>query len=201
VLTIVGSVASALSPYLVLFLLSRVVVGLGVGLISVVCPVYVNEMAPPQYSKSLGSWFQVNLTLGILIAYVVNLAFANVVYNFRWMFGLGIVPGALLCAVTFIMPMAPSDREDNLDSLNADAETSSSGPKAFIAMIREYPGSLAMSVVLATTLQLTGINGVIFYAPNIFENAGFSGNTASLSATVWFPLPPFTDTHALPSLE
>ena len=157
IIVVIGSLSCAFMPRLGLILLSRELVGVGVGIISVVCPLYVSEMAPKRFSGALGSWFQVALTFGILISYLSNLVFANVIYDFRWMFGLGAIPGIILSATFFFMPPAPSDSYDPSKALDKYQEKDKvSGVRLYFTLIRQYPWQITLSVILAISLQLTG---------------------------------------------
>merc|ERR1712137_343376 len=184
--TVIGALGSCFSPWLALIVIFREILGVGVGLASVVCTTYVAELAPKRFAGAIGSFFQVSLTFGILVSYLVNLAFANVPQGFRWMFLVGGIPGVLICLVYFIMPPAPSDAMTQMD--NARDKYSSPSKQGLVAvyilMIKQQPMCVLLGIVLAATLQLTGINAVLYYAPAIFENAGFEGASASLIATL-----------------
>lgn len=185
-ITLIGSLGTALSPGLALIVVFREIAGLAVGLSSVIVPVYVAELAPKRFSGSLGSWFQVSLTFGILVSYTINLAFANVKFDFRWMFGCGAIPGLLLCLCYPIIPSAPSDldtfMEDSMEKYSNKDKPS--GIKMYIQLFQSCKKQVVIGFFLALTLQLTGINAVLYYAPTIFSNAGLSGTTSSLLASL-----------------
>ena len=69
-------------------------------------PVYLSEMAPTEYRGSLGSLNQLMITIGILAAYLVNYAFADI-EGWRWMLGLAVVPSVILLVGIYFMPESP----------------------------------------------------------------------------------------------
>ena len=91
VVFIVGALISAAAPGLAVLLLARVLLGVAVGLASANAPVYISEVAPPESRGRLVSYFQLAVTVGILVAYLVGLAFSHA-GAWRWMLGLGAVP-------------------------------------------------------------------------------------------------------------
>lgn len=73
-------------------------IGLAVGMVNFVVPVYLSEIAPQRIRGMLVSLFQLAITAGILFSYLVNGAFAEAVYNWRWMMGAGVLPALILLA-------------------------------------------------------------------------------------------------------
>ena len=71
--------------------LARVILGVAIGLASATAPVYISEVAPPEHRGRLVTFFQLAVTIGIVVAYVVGLAF-DPIEGWRWMLGLGAVP-------------------------------------------------------------------------------------------------------------
>ena len=104
VLTVIGALGSAVTPWLWVIVLFREVLGLGVGFSSAVCPVYVSEMAPADKKGMLGASFQMSVTAGIVLAYLIGTGLSNVKYDWQWMFGIGAIPGVAMIAIGFIMP-------------------------------------------------------------------------------------------------
>mmetsp|Transcript_1665 Transcript_1665/g.5912 ORF Transcript_1665/g.5912 Transcript_1665/m.5912 type:complete len:491 (+) Transcript_1665:41-1513(+) len=204
VVAVVSGLGSALSPWLVAIILFRELQGIAVGLSSVVCPTYVAELAPARFRGSLGVSFQLSITLGIFLSYLISLAFISVPGDFRWMFGLSVVPGIAMMAIFFFMPKPPSERHgaarqmladdredlglashasDEEDDSSDDGQVEEKKPNAYVLLFKKYPKPTFVALMLAVGLQLTGINAVLYYAPVIFTNAGFTGETASLWAT------------------
>src|SRR5580658_11009560 len=96
--------AAATSPIILIF--GRIIVGLGIGLSSGTVPVYISEVAPPEARGWQVSLFQLAITVGILLAYLVDYAFAGI-QGWRWMFGLAVVPAAIFGSGMFFLPESP----------------------------------------------------------------------------------------------
>src|SRR5262249_25692641 len=103
---IVGALGSAAAPDLAVLVIARVVIGIAIGLASAAAPVYISEGAPPESRGRLVSFFQLAVTVGILVAYLVGLAF-NGIEGWRWMLGLGCVPALALGFGMLRMPQSP----------------------------------------------------------------------------------------------
>src|SRR6202030_272252 len=96
ILYFVGAVGSALAPNVTVFIIARFVGGLGIGISTVVAPMYISEIAPPRYRGRLAGMFQFNIVFGILIAFVSNALLAGIgEHARRWMLGVGAVPSLL----------------------------------------------------------------------------------------------------------
>ena len=103
---IVGAICSAAAPDFEILTAARVLLGVAVGLASANAPVYISEVAPPNERGRLVSYFQLSVTVGILVAYLVGLAFAPA-DEWRWMLGLGAVPALALGIGMLRMPQSP----------------------------------------------------------------------------------------------
>ncbi|MBZ6494840.1 sugar porter family MFS transporter [Natrinema longum] len=198
----VGSLIMAIAPTVEILIVGRIVDGIGVGFASVVGPLYISEISPPKIRGSLVSLNQLTITSGILIAYLVNFAFAGG-GEWRWMLGLGMVPAAVLFVGMLFMPESPRwlyehGRESDAREVLARTrvETQVEGELREIKeTIRTESGTLRdlfepwvrpmliVGVGLAAFQQVTGINTVMYYAPTILESTGFA-DTASILATV-----------------
>lgn len=82
-------------------------IGLAVGMVNFVVPVYLSEIAPQRIRGMLVSLFQLAITAGILFSYLVNGAFAEAVYNWRWMMGAGVLPALILLAGIIFLEDTP----------------------------------------------------------------------------------------------
>ena len=102
-----GAIFLAFVPDPLWLVVGRVVIGVGVGLASVVGPLYISETAPPAKRGGRVSLFQLAIVLGILSAYVVDAIFVEFSDGWRWMFGLGGVPGLFLFVGFIFMPRSP----------------------------------------------------------------------------------------------
>jgi MFS family permease len=96
----IGALASALAPSPAILIASRVVLGSAIGLASTNVPVYLSEVAPPHARGWVVSLFQLAVTIGIVVAYLTDYAFASV-EGWRWMLGLAVAPALVFGAGMF----------------------------------------------------------------------------------------------------
>lgn len=202
---IIGALVSAAAPGVEVLVIARVVIGVAIGLASAAAPVYISEMAPPESRGRLVSFFQLAVTIGILVAYLVGLAF-DASEGWRWMLGLGCVPALALAFGMLRMPQSPrwlvmhgddfaaratlaKIRVDDPDTIDRELDEIKGG-------LEEKPGqwsellqpvvkaALVVGVGLAILQQVTGINTVIYYAPTIVEFTGVDSSAGSILAAV-----------------
>ncbi|WP_052513850.1 sugar porter family MFS transporter [Bosea sp. LC85] len=185
-------------------LVGRSFAGLCIGLLSMVVPMYAAETTPARHRGAVVSLFQLAITLGILAAYGAPLAFAGAL---PWpiLLGLGILPVCLCALITLLLPESPrwlaakGDREGEraaVQALGLAGEWQASPPSfdrvstgnpanAGHGMIRR--GSVNAVLFLCSALfvlqNLSGIDGILYYAPRIFQELGFPAGTAALAAT------------------
>src|SRR6185437_8993087 len=112
-----AAIWSALSPNVWTLIVARFVLGISVGTASFVAPMYISEMVPKRIRGGLVSFNQLMITSGILIAYIVDFALKDITNNWRWMLGLGALPGIALAIGMLLLPESPRwlverDRED-----------------------------------------------------------------------------------------
>jgi sugar porter (SP) family MFS transporter len=200
---IAGSVLAPLAPNVGVLIVARLIIGLGIGFTSVTAPVYVSELAPPQSRGMLIGLYQFALTLGIALADLVGYWLAAR-EAWRLMFAIAAVPTIFFLAVILTVPESP--RWLFAHSRERDAEkvllsyTNASGAKQFLADIREglktpmeqswsalWTPAVRPFVFIAAGMtvlqQVTGINTIIYYGPQIFELAGISSHSNSILAT------------------
>jgi len=205
VLFLVSAVGCALPRTMAEFVIFRFIGGLGIGSASILAPLYISEIAPAPIRGALVSVNQLAIVTGILLAYFVNWAFAGVgPSNWRWMYAAGALPSVIFFILLLRVPESPrwlvkQGRESEalgvLSRVNtadlAAAEVSSI--KEALAMEKGSlaellsPGfrrALLIAVVLAILQQITGINAVLYYAPRIFERAGFTRMSAIGQSTI-----------------
>src|SRR5271166_2631181 len=206
VLYFVGAVGSGLAPNVVTFIVARFIGGLGIGISTVVAPMYISEIAPPKYRGRLAGMFQFNIVFGILIAYVSNALLAGIGENaWRWMLGVAAFPSLLYAVFCFGLPESPrwllsrkGDREAGVQMLQriepaaskaeiaaeagaiiaASSEQVSSGN--FWTMRLQKP--ILLAILIAFFNQLSGINAILYFAPRIFELTGLGAKAALLQS-------------------
>jgi SP family arabinose:H+ symporter-like MFS transporter len=205
VLFLVSAVGCALPRTMTEFVVFRFVGGLGIGSAAVLSPLYIAELAPARIRGALVSVNQLAIVTGILLAYFVNWIFAGAgPDNWRWMYGMGAVPSILFFLLLLGVPESPrwlvkNGREEEARAVLTRAD----GAEAAAAGIRDIRDTLALeegsfreifrpafrrplliAVVLAFFQQVTGINAILYYAPRIFEGAGFARLSAIGQSTV-----------------
>ena len=197
VLFTLGSLLSAAADGVAMLLIARLVLGIAVGTASMLTPLYLSELAPKEKRGATVSLNQLCLTIGILFSYLADYGFANVAGTWRWMLGVGAIPGTMLGLGMLFLPESPrwlaskgrfdqavrvlrlvrgrEDVESELSGLRSDVNTEQSDVSLgalFTAPRARLP--LIVGVGLALFQQVTGINTVIYYAPSIFEQAGMT---------------------------
>jgi sugar porter (SP) family MFS transporter len=202
IVSIGTNTALAFSPNYVLLCILRVILGAAVGWASVVCPMYVSESAPADKRGFLGSFFQLAITFGILISYVFGYFMVTQVnpgLSWRLMFGMGGIPGlfGFLVAMSmresnaWIRTKEKKDRQPLLTEPSFSGEEglnlqhSASGKTGIAGLCsRESLPTLFITTCLAITLQMTGINAIMLYAPSIFQASGIQQDPLILTIIV-----------------
>jgi MFS transporter, SP family, arabinose:H+ symporter len=211
VLYFVGAVGSALATNVSLFIAARVIGGLGIGISTVVAPLYISEIAPPKYRGRLAGMFQFNIVFGILIAFVSNALLAGIGENaWRWMLGVAAFPSLLYALLCFGLPESPrwllgikGDRagglkvlqriepeashaeiEASADEIAAASPTrnSSSNGSSSHFWTRRLRKPILLAILIAFFNQLSGINAILYFAPRIFELTGLGAKAALLQS-------------------
>ena len=201
----IGALASAVAPSPTVLIVSRVVLGLAIGLASTNVPVYLSEVAPPHARGWVVSLFQLAVTVGIVVAYLTDYAFAGV-QGWRWMLGLAVAPALVFGTGMFFLPETPrwlirgghhevahrvllrirghSGVNVEIEEIKASlAQQAESGHWTDL-LHRQVRPALVVGLGLAIFQQITGINTVIYYAPRILQTAGFNSASGAILATV-----------------
>jgi len=199
-----GSILCAAAPTPMILVVGRIIVGLGIGLSSSTVPVYISEVAPADARGWQVSLFQLAITVGILLAYVVDFAFAQI-QSWRWMFGFALVPAAIFGSGMIFLPESPrwllrSGQRENARATLARVRGTTDVDKEFLEIEQglahaEEKGrlsdlfepslrpALVVGIGLAIFQQIVGINTVIYYAPVIIQSAGISSASGAILAT------------------
>ncbi len=203
VLYTISALGSSLvnDPYT--FAAFRFIGGLGVGASTVAAPAYVSEIAPAKDRGRLVGFYQFNIVLGILIAFLSNYLLSNIGENaWRWMVGVEAIPAFFYTILVFTVPKSPRwlllhgkreeagktlkllNPDDDVEKIMKDIEESqkdhhSSNENIFM---KKYRFPLILAFLIAFFNQLSGINAFLYYAPRIFQEAGLGESTALLSS-------------------
>jgi SP family galactose:H+ symporter-like MFS transporter len=200
----IGALASAVAPSPAILILSRVVLGVAIGLSSTNVPVYLSEVAPPQSRGWIVSLFQLAVTAGIVAAYLTDYAFAGI-GGWRWMLGLAVAPALVFGTGMFFLPETPRwllrggqheiarrvlvriRESEDVDVEIAEIQTSlaqqTQHGRWTDLLHRHVRPALIVGLGLAVFQQITGINTVIYYAPKILQSAGFASASGAILAT------------------
>jgi MFS transporter, SP family, arabinose:H+ symporter len=206
ILYLVGAIGSGLATNVSLFIAARVIGGLGIGISTVVAPMYISEIAPPKFRGRLAGMFQFNIVFGILVAFVSNALLAGVGDNaWRWMLGVAAFPSLIYSLFCFGLPESPrwlltrkGDREGGLKILqriepDVPRATIEAEANEIIAASSEKGSSsrfwtmrlrkpILLAILIAFFNQMSGINAILYFAPRIFELTGLAAKAALLQS-------------------
>ena len=202
ILFLVTSLVTGLAPNVTWLIIGRVFAGIAIGICSFAGPLYISEISPASRRGALVSLNQLLITVGILVAYLADYLLAHG-EHWRWMFGLAALPATALWIGMLVLPESPRwlanqgqhalakqvlDRIRSADEVErelSEIETYTGGQQTRWAelLAPEYRPALILGVGLAIFQQITGINTIIYYAPTIFQLAGFNSAAQSILAT------------------
>ncbi len=198
---ILGALIMASATSYAILIGGRVVSGVAAGIASVTAPMYLAEVSPPHYRGRCVAIYQLSMSLGILLAYVLTVHYEEA-QQWRLLFAWGAAPAVIQVIALFMIPETPSWcveqgyferaklsfqrlRRDVLWKKNLKiSERREKGrqwgfffsPRVFYVIV--------LGVVLSILQQVTGINAVVYYTPKIFLTAGISSNEAAFMATM-----------------
>ncbi len=202
VLSAIGCAFAWSWPALIFF---RFIGGLGIGGSSVLGPMYIAEIAPPDWRGRLVGFFQVNIVVGILLAYVSNAIIGSRhlgALEWRWMFGVSAIPAVLFLITLFVIPRSPRwlvtqsslhealsilkltgvpQAQEELDEIVASVHLERAGtPDPLFS--RQYFKPIVIAFTVGMFSQLSGINAVLYYLNDIFTLAGATKISGNLQA-------------------
>lgn len=199
-LYLVSSMGTAYAVDWSVFLVFRFMGGLGVGVSSVVAPLYISEIAPAHKRGRLVAMFQFNIVLGILMAYLSNYLLSGIGENeWRWMLGVQAIPSLIFTITVLLIPESPRwlilQRGDISTARTILQEIDKEGTEQILASFQRnttkekvvlfqkaYNKPILLAVLFAVFNQVSGINAIIYFAPRIFEMAGIGKDSALLSS-------------------
>lgn len=198
----IGSVGSAFADSVSFLVLMRVILGFSVGMATYNAPIYLAEISPARMRGSFVTFYQFMITLGIVLAFLSDLVFTPS-GNWRWMLGIIAIPAFLMFILMFSLPKSPRwlmlkgfkpEAEDILSRLITKEEMESGihdihvsaehhenlkvllGKKKFIAIVLFAMG-------LQMIQQFSGMNAILYYAPEMFASSGYASHTSAMWAT------------------
>lgn len=195
ILFLASALGSALAPDKFSFSFFRFIGGLGVGASSVVAPMYIAEISNAKNRGKLVALYQFNIVFGIFVAYFSNLWLQGFdgANDWRWMLGVEAIPALIYCVLVFGVPKSPRwltlnighDEEalsilgliypgnEAVEKLNEiKEELTTTVKKSANIFTKTYSFPLMLAFLVAFFNQLSGINFLLYYAPEIFGRAG-----------------------------
>ncbi|MGW4631573.1 sugar porter family MFS transporter [Nocardia sp. NPDC004415] len=214
VLFAVGFIVSALATDFTVLLLGRLIMGLGVGIASALVPTYLSEISPAQIRGRMLTLNQLLQTVGMLVAYLVNLAFSGS-GDWRAMFWVGAIPAVVLAVIVVRLPETPTwlIAQGRTEEARA-AIASVTGPEGAESVMQRYRRddeerqrkqqqdketehkgwrallaprvrpALVVGLGLAALQQFVGINTVLYYAPTIMEETGLGASNSIIYSVI-----------------
>jgi len=204
----VGSLASALAFDQYILTLSRLLIGVGIGASAMTAPMFLAEVAPARIRGTIVSAFQLMITIGIMVSYMSNAAF-GASGDWRWMIGVGVFPAIIAFVGILLSPETPrwltlnknadkardiiahlqpeatdADLDRIIHEIKESAHEEDAKPAWSTFLKKGILPVTSFAMIVFVLQQLSGINAIIYYAPEIFKQAGFSGQMTQLLATV-----------------
>jgi MFS transporter, SP family, galactose:H+ symporter len=203
-----GSILTGLAPNVWFLIVSRVFLGLAIGISSFTVPLYISEISPSKYRGALVSSFQLMITIGIVASFLSDLAFADESnpFSWRWMFYVGVIPAIVLFIGMIFLPETPRfliskgridegkkvlskiESPENYETAykeiqyEIDKDKKAASYSEIFKKTWRYPLIIAVGIMFIQ--QFVGINTVIYYAPKLFLLSGFDGPRIAIIATV-----------------
>lgn len=205
VLYFISAIGSSIANDPYLFSFFRFVGGLGVGASSVAAPIYISEISSPENRGKLGASYQFNIVFGIFIAFISNYLLKGFdgINDWRWMLGVEAIPALIYTIMVMQLPESPrwlaitknddqealkvlekvSTKELALSKLKEIKDSVKNNLSKESLFTKKYKKPLILAFFISFFNQLSGINFVLYYAPEILERAGLGGED-SLFASI-----------------
>ncbi|MFV8338138.1 sugar porter family MFS transporter [Flavobacterium sp. LB3P21] len=203
ILFLFSAIGSAFANNPFVFAAFRFIGGLGVGASTIAAPAYISEIAPAKDRGKLVAFYQFNIVLGILMAFLSNYLLNDVGENsWRWMMGVQAIPSVIYLLLMILIPESPrwllskfkndeakkvlqlmgqeSDYENMKKEIEIDNNNASLANDTIF--LKKYRTPLVLAFLMAFFNQLSGINAFLYYSSRIFQEAGLGESTALLSS-------------------
>ncbi len=200
---VVGSILAAIAPDTNSLIAGRLLLGLAIGIVAATVPLYLAELSPKDKRGRMVTFFQLAITLGILLSYVVGYIFGDAENAWRLMFWAGFVPAIILFVGMLLVPESPrwlltkgrneealkvlnqlrtpdeavAEYNETLKLLEEEKQNKSSWMELFMPKLR-IP--LFIGIGIFAIQQFSGINAIIYYSTDIFKSL-FSDSQATLA--------------------
>jgi len=207
IMFLVSSMGCGLAPTIGIFITFRFIGGLAIGGASVLCPVYISEIAPPKHRGVLASTFQLAIVLGILLSLVSNYLLLGIGENsWRWMLFSGAVPAVAFFLMLLMVKKSPrwlvkkgrlEEARKNIEELSSheidtdqtiqeikESINFENAGKRINLFRKPYRKIIFIGIFVGIFSQLTGIGVVFYYSARIFSIAGFSGDSSMLQSVI-----------------
>lgn len=201
-----GSILCGFATSVSWLIAGRMILGLAIGMVNFVVPLYLSEISPQKIRGMLVSLYQLAITAGILFSYLINRLFALSEYNWRWMLGCGLIPALILIIGISFLGDTPrwlisKKREDeakhifkkispeiDIDRHIADIKSSMETPDNAKKTASNFQPWMLTPLLIGIGMMFmqicTGINTIIYYTATIFTAAGFTDTLSALYATI-----------------
>lgn len=205
VLFIVSALGSGIAGSFLQLVIYRFIGGLAIGMASTLAPIYISEIAPPEFRGRLGMLQQLAIVIGILMAFISNYLIANSGYTFildnnfwRYMFSAEVIPALIFFFLLLLIPESPrwliiknklvqakkifsriykeTDAETEVKVVLADIKKNDRKINFSEIFSARFRKVALIGIAFASIAQLTGINIIFYYAPLIFERTNVGGS-------------------------
>ncbi|KAM4070321.1 hypothetical protein ACB094_12G156600 [Castanea mollissima] len=182
VLFCVGALINGFAQRVWMLIVGRLFLGFGIGCANQSVPIYVSEMAPYRFRGGLNMMFQLAITIGMLVANLLNYFFAEIKGGWGWRLSLGgaMIPAIIIIIGSFFLPETPNSL---IEFAASEASKLIKHPWATI-LERKYRPQLTMAICIPMFQQHTGMNVITFYTPVLFKTIGFGSSASLMSAVI-----------------
>ncbi|XP_077991663.1 solute carrier family 2, facilitated glucose transporter member 12-like [Glandiceps talaboti] len=206
-LFVIGALTLSFSTTYLFLVIGRLIVGFAVSLSVIAECIYISEISPPKRRGSLVSLNELGISVGLLLAYMVNFLFISVHNGWRYMFGLSVIPAVIQGIGMFVVPTSPrylmskkkdqearvvlqkirgsSNIDDELLQIRMSIQTERDYSICdLFSSVDNMRGRMFIGIGVVFFQQVSGQTNVLYYAPTVFQMLGFQSNFAATLATV-----------------
>jgi MFS transporter, SP family, arabinose:H+ symporter len=206
ILYLISALGCGFAGNVTTFIVARFIGGIGIGISTVVAPLYISEIAPPARRGQLAGMFQFNIVFGIVIAFLSNWLLSGFGENsWRWMLGIAAIPSVIYTVMCLNIPESPrwlltrkADKSEGLKVLALINPDKTSAEYEIMAheitaaaqqtkssnslQLRDLRFPVMLAFLIAFFNQLSGINAILYFAPRIFAMTGLQEKAALLQS-------------------